>query len=53
MDDRFDSDLATTSNGSGKKRRRWRSRFSLGLLALIIVVGYAIMFFAVDHWYKG
>ena len=53
MDERLDNDFPTVGGRSERKRRRWRSRLSFALLALIIVVGYAIMFFVIDHWQGG
>lgn len=53
MDDPVRGEHIDQVGDSGKKRRGWRGRFALGILALIIVLGYVLMIFAIDFWYRG
>jgi hypothetical protein len=37
-------------SNQSKKRRGWRTRIALGSLILIIVIGYGLIFSAIDFW---
>ena len=52
MDDPVTGEHVDQDGDSRNKRRGWRSRFALGLLVLIVVLGYALMFLAFDSWYR-
>ena len=53
MDDPVRAEHIDPDGDSGNKRRSWRGRFALGLLVLIIVLGYVLMFLAFDFWFKS
>lgn len=53
MDDPVRGEHIDQVSDSGNKRPNWRGRFSLGLLALVIVLGYVLMFLVFDFWYRG
>lgn len=53
MDDPVRGEHIDQVGGSGNKRRSWRGRFALGILVMMIVLGYVLMFLVFDFWYRG
>ena len=53
MDDPVQGEHTDQIGVTGEKRRSWRGPIVLGLFVLIIVVGYGLMFLAIDSWFKG
>lgn len=52
MDDSVKDLPVDQDDNQGKKQRSWRTRIALGFLVLIIILGYGLIFLAIDFWNK-
>ncbi len=53
MDDRVEGEHPNGVDEKGKKQSRWRGRLAMAVFVLTVLIGYALIFWAFNLWYKG
>ncbi len=53
MDDLIGGKPPDGIDEKGKKQLRWRGRLALAVLALTVLIGYALIFWAFTLWNRG